>query len=153
MADISYTPKFKHTDWIDGESIVQASGDNGMNIRFHGCEQEFAAIATTFGVVNTTVKNIQQLQFLTAQQNVSVQPTASSGEFDVETYDRTPLPANVDKTYFCLIFPVSGLNILHTFLYHPVPGNKVRVTIAFFNPTATAVSFGYRILALGGPSS
>jgi hypothetical protein len=153
MADISYTPKFKHTDWIDGESIVQASGDNGMNIRFRGCEQEFAAIATTFGVVDTTIGNLQQLRFLTAQQNVSVQPNASSDEKLVDSYDTTAQPAKVDKIYFCLIFPLNGLNILHTFLYHQDAPNKVRVTVAFFNPTSTAVSFNYRILALGGPSS
>jgi hypothetical protein len=153
MADISYTRKFAHTDWIDGESIVQASGDNGVNVRFHGCEQEFDTISTTFGAVNTAIKNVQQLQFLTAQANVAVPANSSSGEFDVETYDRGLLPANIDKLYFCVILPAAGINVVHTFLYHVIPGNKVHVTVAFYNPTATLVSFGYHILALGGASS
>lgn len=152
MADIIYTPRFAHTDWIDGESIVQASGDNGMNTRFHGCEQEFGQISTTFGLVNTAIKNVQQLQFLSSQSTVAVAAASSSGEFDVETYDRTLLPANLDKMYYCVILPVTGLNIVHTFLYHQLPANKVHVTLTFFNPTAAAVSFGFRILALGGPS-
>ncbi len=150
MADISYTPQFKHIDWIDGKSIVQATGDNGFNTRFHACEDEFTAISTTIGLVDTAIKSVQQLLFLSAQSNISVNPGSSSGEFDIETYDKAALPDGIDKLYFCVIIPVTGLNILHNFLYHTVPGNRVRATIVFYNPTAAAVSFGYRILALGG---
>ena len=149
MADITYTRTFAHTDWIDGESIVQADGADGLNIRFHGCEAEFDKISTTIGQVNTAIKNIQQLTFLASQPPLVLAANSSSAEFDVEVYDRTGLPANVDKAYFCVISPVTGINVMHTFLYHNVPGNKVRVTIAFYNPTGAQVSFGYRILALG----
>jgi hypothetical protein len=148
MADITYTRTFAHNDWIDGESIVQAAGENGFNTRFHACEKEFDNIAGAFGQVNTALKNLQQLRFLVSQPTLSIGPNSSSPEFEVEIYDRAPLPANIDKTYFCVILPVTGLNIMHTFLYRQIPGNKVRVTIAFFNPTAAAVSFAYRILAL-----
>lgn len=152
MADITYTRTFTHTDWVDGESIVQASTENGFNARFHGCEQEFDAISATFGQVNASLKNLQQLQFLAAQPAVTVGPNSSSLEFDVEVYDRTPLPANVDKAYFCVIFPVNGVNAQYTFLYRQVPGNQVRVTLVFYNPTAVAVTFAYRVLALATQS-
>jgi len=42
---ISYTPKFSHQDWIDFVDSVQAGGTNGINIRFHGIEGEFAALS------------------------------------------------------------------------------------------------------------
>ena len=148
MADITYTRSVSFNDYVDGETIVAAGGADGFNVRFHALEHELDNISTTFGLVNTTLKSVQQLQFLVSQPTITVGPNSSSPEFDVETYDRTPLPPNVDKAYFCIIFPVTGLNIVHTFLYHQVPGNKVRVTIAFYNPTAAQISFGYRILAL-----
>jgi hypothetical protein len=153
MPDITYTRTFAHNDWIDGESIVQASGENGFNTRFHGCEKEFDTISATFRQVNTALKSIQQPRFLSSQPSLSIGPGASSSEFDVETYDRATLPANVDKTYFCVIVPVTGTIVVHTFLYHPVPGNKMRVTVAFYNPTAAAVTFAFRILSLAEQSS
>lgn len=42
---LSYIPKFQHTDWVDNVDRVQASGDNGFNIRFHALEAEFALLA------------------------------------------------------------------------------------------------------------
>ena len=150
MPDITYSrTDFAHKDWIDGESIVQAGGENGFNTRFHACEKEFDKIGTTFVQVNTALKNVQQLRFLLSQAQINVPPASSSPEFEVEIYDKAALPAQVDKTYFCVITPITGLNVVHTFLHRPIPGNKTRVTIAFFNPTAAAVSFAYRILSLG----
>jgi hypothetical protein len=153
MADITYTRSFfAHNDWVDGESIVQASGENGFNTRFHNCEKEFDTISTTFGQVNSALKNIPQLGFLSSQPSLSLGPSATSSEFDVETYDRTTLPANVDKPYFCVITPITGIIVVHTFLYRPVPGNKMRVTVAFYNPTAAPVNFAFRIVSLAGQS-
>jgi len=153
MADISYTRTVTFNDYVDGETIVSAGGGDGFNARFHSLEQQLDAISTTFGLVNTAIKNIQQLQFLVSQPTVTVAANSSSPELDVEFYDRTPLPPNVDKAYFCVIFPVTGINVVHTFLYHQIPGNKVRVSIAFYNPTAAPVSFGYRVLSLAEQSS
>ncbi|MEV4559233.1 hypothetical protein AB0K51_19900 [Kitasatospora sp. NPDC049285] len=42
---VSYTPGFKHTDWVDNVDRVRAAGDNGFNIRFHALEAEFARLA------------------------------------------------------------------------------------------------------------
>jgi hypothetical protein len=148
MPDISYQPNVAFPHYVDGQTIVSAGAPDGFNSRFDALKQEFDNISTTFGLVNTAIKNIQQLQFLQSQPTVTVAANSSSAEFDVEIYDRTPLPPNVDKAYFCVIFPVTGLNIVYTFLYHQIPGNRVRVTIAFYNPTGAQISFGYRILAL-----
>jgi hypothetical protein len=148
MADITYSRAVAFNDYVDGETIVSAGGSDGFNVRFHSLEHEFDNISTTFGLVNTALKNVQQLQFLVSQPTLTVAANSSSAEIDVETYDRTTLPANVDKAYFCIIFPVTGINVVHTFLYRQIPGNKVHVTIAFYNPTGAQISFGYRILAL-----
>lgn len=43
---ITYNPSFSHTDWVDNVDRVQAGGDTGFNIRFHGIEGEFASLST-----------------------------------------------------------------------------------------------------------
>jgi hypothetical protein len=48
---ISYTPQFSHKDWIDFVDSVQAGGTNGINIRFHGIETEFAAISSAIAQI------------------------------------------------------------------------------------------------------
>ena len=149
MADITYTPTFSHEDWIDNEDVVQASGDKGFNKKFHDIEDEFAALSTVVGTVDTEVKKIQRLNFLVTQPTVTLAAGGLSAEFDVETYDRGTLPQNVERVYFAVIFPISGpKNIQHTFLYATAPGNKIKVTVLFGNPGATQASFNFRIMAL-----
>src|SRR5262245_30262717 len=41
---VSYTPGFRHTDWVDNVDRVRAAGDNGFNSRFHALEKEFKQI-------------------------------------------------------------------------------------------------------------
>ena len=48
---ISYTPQFSHKDWIDFVDSVQAGGTNGINIRFHGVEAEFATISSVIAQI------------------------------------------------------------------------------------------------------
>lgn len=48
---VSYTPGFKHTDWVDNVDRVRAAGDNGFNIRFHALEAEFARLAEVIAQV------------------------------------------------------------------------------------------------------
>jgi len=42
---ITYTPQFKHQDWIDNVDRVAAGGDNGFNARFHALEAEFTNLS------------------------------------------------------------------------------------------------------------
>jgi len=149
MADITYTRAFRHDDWIDNEDVVQAGGEKGFNQKFHGLEAEFDNIATAIGTVDSEIKKIQRLKFLLAEAGVTLAAGATSSEFPVETYDRSTLPANVEKAYFAVIFPISGpTNIQHTFLYRTVPGNQIAVSVQFFNPAAAQARFNFRVLTL-----
>lgn len=42
-----YKAGFKHTDWVDYVSLVQAEGGDGFNSRFHALEREFVALENT----------------------------------------------------------------------------------------------------------
>jgi hypothetical protein len=154
MADIGYTRTFTHIDWIDNQDVVQAGGDKGFNQKFHGLEAELDAISTTFGNVNTAIKTIQQINFLSAQPPTTLAANTASVEFPVEVYDRTNFPANVEKVYFAIIFPVSGsTKIRHIFLYRQAPQNKIGVTVQFFNDdAATQTQFAFRILTVATQS-
>lgn len=153
MADITYTPAFAHEDWIDNEDVVQASGDKGFNKKFHDIEDEFAALATVVGTVDTEVKKIQRLNFLTAQPTVTIPANGVSAEFPVEVYDRASMPQFVERVYFAVIFPISGpKHVQETFLYATAPGNRIAVTVIFSNPGATQASFSFRIMALATQS-
>jgi hypothetical protein len=154
MTDIVYNRTFTHTDWLDGESIVQASGPDGFNIRFHGCEQEFDAISNTFGAVNTALKNVQKMSFVQSQPPLTLPANGASAEFQIEQYDPSTLSPNVQKVYFAVVFPASGsTNIQHTFLYRNAPGGKINVTVQFFNhDTAQPAQFSFRVLTLAAQS-
>jgi hypothetical protein len=58
MADITYSPDFKHEDWIDNEDVVQAGGEKGFNIKFHNIEKEFDKLASVATVANDTFNTI-----------------------------------------------------------------------------------------------
>ncbi|HKO43858.1 MAG TPA: hypothetical protein VJU84_11330 [Pyrinomonadaceae bacterium] len=149
MADITYGRTFQHEDWIDNEDVVQAGGEKGFNKKFHDIEAEFDRIGTVVGSVNTEINRIQRLQFLSAEAGVTINPASATAEFPVEIYDRATLPTNVEKAYFVVIFPVSGpTNVQHTLLYRTNPGNKIAVTVQFFNPGAVIARLNFRVLTL-----
>lgn len=52
---IGYTRTFAHREWIDNVDRVQAGGDNGFNVRFHGLEAEFDAISDAVGEIATAI--------------------------------------------------------------------------------------------------
>lgn len=149
MADITYARSFTHRDWIDNEDVVQAEGENGFNLRFHGVEDELDKVGAAFALADAEIKKIQRLQFLSAESGVRVPAATASAEFEVETYNRDVLPANVEKVYSVILFPVAGpTHVQHTLLYRSLPGNNVRVTVLFFNPGAAEARFNFRVLTL-----
>lgn len=153
MADITYNRTFQHEDWIDNEDVVQAGGEKGFNQKFHDIEAEYDKITGVISDVNTAINRIQRLDFLLAQPPIQLAANTASAEFPVETYDRTGMPPNVEKVYFAAIFPVTGpTNLQQVFLYHVVPGNKISVTVQFFNPGAAQTSFSFRIMTLATQS-
>ncbi len=150
MADIVYNRTFSHVDWIDNEDVVQAGGEKGFNQKFHAIEADLDAISATFATANTEIGKIQRLNFMLANPPVTLAANTASAEFPVEVYDRTPLPPNVEKVYFAVIFPTAGsTKIRHVFLYRQAPGNKIGVTIQFFNDDAAQqAQFAFRVLTL-----
>jgi hypothetical protein len=150
MADITYSRKFTHDDWIDNEDVVQAGGEKGFNQKLHSIEAELDAISATFGVADTEVKRIQRVNFTNANPPVNLGPNTATAEFPIEIYDRTGMAPNVEKVYFPVILHVAGsTRIQFTVLYRQAPGNKIAVSIQFFNEDpATAAQFAFRIMTL-----
>lgn len=147
MAEITYTRSFQHDDWVDNEDIVQAGGPRGFNQQFHDIESEFDTLSTVVGSVNTAIDNIQKLTFISSGSGISLAAGTASAELSVEVYDRTGLPANVERVYFALILPSStAVNVTTTFQYRVQPANKMAVTLMFYNPTASLALFGFRVL-------
>ncbi len=60
MADIGFTPNFKHEDWIDNQSRVQAAGPDGFNQRFHALEADLVAIADTIEGIATAIGTLEK---------------------------------------------------------------------------------------------
>lgn len=154
MANITYTRGFVHDDWIDNEDVVQAGGEKGFNQKFHGLEDELDKVAATFAVVDSEVKKIQRVNFTNANPPVTLGPNTASTEFPIEVYDRTGLPANVEKVYFPVIVHVAGsTRIQHTILYRQAPANKMAVSVQFFNAdAANQAQFAFRVLTLATQS-
>jgi hypothetical protein len=149
MADITYTRTFQYVDRIDNEDVVQAGGEKGFNQLFHDLEAEFDRVSGVVTDVNTAIKRIQRLDFMLAQPPIQLAANTTSTEFPVETYDRTGMPPNIEKVYFATIFPVSGpTHVQQTFLYRTAPGNKISVTVQFFNPGTAQASFSFRVMTL-----
>jgi hypothetical protein len=58
MADVSYTPTFHHTDWLDRLDRVEAGGPNGFNVRFRAIEHDLRGLTT---VVATIAAKLNQI--------------------------------------------------------------------------------------------
>lgn len=59
---ITYGRTFAHTDWVDGESRVQAGmtpEELGVNARFHGIENEFDSVGAQFRSVGSCMAEIR----------------------------------------------------------------------------------------------
>ncbi|GAB2687002.1 hypothetical protein [Nocardia thraciensis] len=55
---VSFTPRFAHKDWIDNQSLVQAAGDDGFNVRFHNIETDFVALAAVVKAISDTLDTL-----------------------------------------------------------------------------------------------
>jgi hypothetical protein len=49
---VSFTPGFQHTDWVDNQSLVQAAGEDGFNVRFHLLEADLKAISQAISAIS-----------------------------------------------------------------------------------------------------
>jgi len=55
---ITYTPQFSHQDWVDNVDRVQAGGDSGFNVRFHGIEGEFSTLTTVVKEISDAIDTL-----------------------------------------------------------------------------------------------
>ncbi|MGX2998569.1 hypothetical protein JNUCC64_30620 [Streptomyces sp. JNUCC 64] len=55
MSDVSFTPTFRHTAWIDNRDRVQAGGPNGFNVRFTALESDLDTLADVIAAVRAAL--------------------------------------------------------------------------------------------------
>ncbi len=59
MADVSFTPTFTHTPWVDNKDRVQAGGTNGFNVRFAAVENDFQTLSTVMQEVDSALDALE----------------------------------------------------------------------------------------------
>lgn len=55
MADVSFTPTFTHTPWVDNKDRVQAGGANGFNVRFSSLENDLQTLSAVVSDIDTAL--------------------------------------------------------------------------------------------------
>ena len=60
MADVTFTPTFHHTDYVDNRDRVQAGGPNGFNMRFRALETDLTTLSDVVTKVNTALVALGQ---------------------------------------------------------------------------------------------
>jgi hypothetical protein len=58
MANISFTPTFHPTDYVDNQDRVQAGGPNGFNARFRALETDLRKLSTVITDVDTALDQL-----------------------------------------------------------------------------------------------
>jgi hypothetical protein len=85
MADLTYTPTFRHTNWVDNVDRVGAEGPNGMNVRFQAIESDLNQVSTVVAQVGSEINRITAI----------VTPPPSSVQTRIVfTPDLQPVPGN-----------------------------------------------------------
>jgi hypothetical protein len=95
MADISFTPTFHHTDYVDNRDRVQAGGPNGFNARFQAIASDLTSLHDVVGVINTSLIALGT-QPAPTQQRITLSPAlvpigqAASWTHDVAGFASRP---------------------------------------------------------------
>ncbi|MET7479568.1 hypothetical protein ABZT17_35115 [Streptomyces sp. NPDC005648] len=55
MTDLSYTPTFEPTDWIDNVSLITADGPDGFNVRFDAIQGDLHRAATVITEIDAAL--------------------------------------------------------------------------------------------------
>ena len=58
MGNISYTPAFRHTDWVDNVDRVEAAGQNGFNVRFNTIGSDLRQLSTVVTQINSQLTQL-----------------------------------------------------------------------------------------------
>jgi hypothetical protein len=96
MADVSFTPTFSHTPWVDNRDRVQASGPNGFNVRFSALQSDMQSLSTVVSEIDTILQVLGQGQ--PAQTRVLslpplLSPTSGAGPWALDTSGYAVRPA------------------------------------------------------------
>ncbi|MET9085490.1 hypothetical protein ABZX77_27000 [Streptomyces sp. NPDC004237] len=89
MTDLSYTPTFKPTDWIDNVSRVTADGPDGFNVRFDAIASDLHQAAAVVTEIDTALA--QPVGLPTGQQLLTpgLDLVSLPGSGDGWLYDET----------------------------------------------------------------
>ena len=55
MTDLSFTPTFQHTNWIDNVDRIQAGGPNGFNVRFDAIDSDLRQASAVVQQINAAL--------------------------------------------------------------------------------------------------
>ena len=79
MGNISYTPAFRHTDWVDNVDRVEAAGQNGFNARFITIGSDLQHLSTVVGQVNAQLTQLATRPVPTVRLNLPPALIGGSG--------------------------------------------------------------------------
>jgi hypothetical protein len=110
MVDVSFTPTFRHTDYVDNRDRVQAGGPNGFNARFRALEEDLGTVSEVITEVAGALKKRPSTERL-IDQTVTIPafnagPPASGGTFDVQL--GALLPVTSHAFHFVSVRPGSA---------------------------------------------
>lgn len=107
MASVSFTPTFRHTDYVDNRDRVQAGGPNGFNARFRALQDDLGALSE---VVTQVDGALQQRPTIGPLVDTTVTipafnagPPSTGGVFDVQL--GALLPLNSHAFHFVSVRP------------------------------------------------
>jgi hypothetical protein len=91
MADVSFTPTFRHTPWVDNRDRVQASGPNGFNVRFAALEADLQTISGVVTDIDVALDTLEQTpaartHILTIPPNLQAVSTGNPWTLDPAGY-------------------------------------------------------------------
>lgn len=89
MANVSFTPSFTHTPWVDNRDRVQASGPNGFNVRFAALQADLGNLSTAVQQIDSALDALEagpgaQTRVVTQAPVLSPISGAAAWELDVQ---------------------------------------------------------------------
>lgn len=86
-----FAQTFEHDDWTDGESVVQADGDEGFNRRFHQVEADLASLGQEIGRAFGEVAALRK-QLASMFEDIR----AAFDRLDTRVVQQKPVPVQID---------------------------------------------------------
>jgi hypothetical protein len=61
VGDISYTPEFRHIDWVDDVDRIRAGEPNGFNSRLQAIERDLQQLSTVVAQIDTALDQLDAI--------------------------------------------------------------------------------------------